>query len=162
MSGGWKRRGGGKERKMKEVKSIDLVLENCEVITIDKDQIGLFHCKDITATISRIASDSIAKQQYCGEFYMEIHKNADRHYNSFGFESDKTVFERLAYADITCILITYEDGTSESCVVPWKDGDRTGTNNEYQTSHISKCGNMHICICKDKSIGDMFNSVLII
>ena len=146
---------------MKEVKSITLVLENCEDIPISKEHIGSFYCKDITATISRTACNSISKEQYCGEFYLEIHKNADRHYSIFGAESDETVFKRLAYPDITGINIIYEDDTAEYCIMPWKDADSTGCNNEYQTSHVSKSGNMHICISRDKSIENMvdFDSI---
>lgn len=146
---------------MQEVKSITIVLENCEEIPISKEHIGSFHCKDITTAIARTSCNSISKEQYCEEFYLEIHKNADRHYSSFGTESDETVFKRLAYPDITGINITYEDDTAEYCIMPWKDGDSTGCNNEYQTSHVSKSGNMHICICRDKSIEDMvdFDSI---
>lgn len=146
---------------MKEVKSIALVLENCEVITIAREHIGKFHCKDITSTIARIACNSISKKQYCGEFYLEMHKNADGHYSSFGEESDETVFKRLAYDDITRIKIIYEDDTVEYYIMPWEDADITGCNNEYQTSYVSKCGNMYICICRDKSIEDMvdFDSI---
>lgn len=146
---------------MKDVKSIDLVLENCEVITISEEHIGSFYCKDITATIARIACNRIAKEQYCREFYLEIHKDADQHYSIFGSKSEETAFKRLACPDITGINITYEDGTTEYCIMPWKDADRTGCNNEYQTSYVSKRGNMHICICKDKSIEDIvdFDSI---
>lgn len=140
---------------MKKVKSITLDLENCEVIPISQEHIGSFYCKDITTVIARIACNSIAKEQYCGEFYLEIHKDADRPYSPFDTESDKTVFERLACPDITGIKITYEDDTAEYYIMPWKDADRSGWNNEYQTSCVSKCGNMHICICRDKSIEDM-------
>ena len=46
---------------MKEVKSIDLVLEKCEVIPIAKEHIGSFHCKDIITAIAGTASNSILK-----------------------------------------------------------------------------------------------------
>jgi len=152
----------GKKRiKMQQVKSITIVLENCEEITISQEHIGSFYCKDITTSIARTACNSITKEQYCKEFYLEIHKNADRYYSFWGIESDKTVFKRLAYPDITGISITYEDDTAEYCIMPWKDADRTRCNNAYQTSYVSKSGNMHICICRDKSIEDMadFDSV---
>lgn len=146
---------------MKRVKSITLVLENCEDIPISKEHIGSFYCEGITATIARISRNSIAKEQCCEEFYLEIHKNADRYYSSFGGESDETVFKRLASPDITAISVTYEDDTTEYCFVPWKDADRTRCNNEYQTSCVSKSGNMHICISRDKSVEDIidFDSV---
>lgn len=50
----------GKQRiKMQDAKSITLVMENCEVITISRELIGSFHCKDITTAIARIACNSI-------------------------------------------------------------------------------------------------------
>ena len=140
---------------MNEVKSITLVLENCEEISISKEHIGSFYCKDITATIARIACNSIAKEQYCGEFYLEIDKDADRPYSVFEIERDKTVFERLACPDITGISIKYEDDTTEYCIMPWKDADRSGWSSAYQTSCVSKSGNMHICISRDKLIEDI-------
>ncbi len=147
-----------KSMSVKEVKSIVLVLENCEVIPISKEHIVSFYCKDIAAVIDRASCNSISKEQYCEELYLEIHKNADRHYSSFGTESGETVFKRLACPDITGIHITYEDDTVQYCIMPWKDGDSTGCNNEYQTSYVSKSGNMHISICKGKSMEDMGNS----
>ncbi len=146
---------------VKEVKSIALVLENCEVIPISKEHIGIFHCKDSTTSITRTSCNSIPKEQYCEEFYLEIHKNADRNYSLFGTESDETVFKRLVCPDITGINIAYEDDTTKYCIMPWKDGDSTGCNNKYQTSYVSKSGNMYIGICRDKSIEDMvdFDSI---
>ena len=69
------------------------------MITIAREHIGSFHCKDITTAIARTACNSISKDQYCGEFYLEIHKDADRYYSSFGTESDETAFKRLAYSE---------------------------------------------------------------
>ena len=140
---------------MNKVKSITLVLENCEEITISEEHIGSFYCADITATIARIACNLIAKEQYCGEFYLEIDKDADMPNSVFETERDQTVFERLACPDITGIKITYEDDTTEYCIMPWKDADHHRCSSVYQTSCVSKSGNMHICISKDKLIEDI-------
>ena len=88
---------------MQEVKSIAIVLENCRAILISEEHIGSFYCKDITTTIYRTVCNSISKEQYCGDFCLEIYKDADRHYSIFGTESDEPVFKRLAYLNITSI-----------------------------------------------------------
>lgn len=143
----------------KQVKSITLVLENCEDITIARKHIGAFYCKDITATITRAACNSIFKEQCCREFFLEIHKDADQPFDSF--RENDTVFSRLTDPDITAVDITYADDTKEYIFVPWKSEERIRCNNEYQTSYVSKCGHMYICISRDESVEDMvdFDSI---
>lgn len=132
---------------MKEVESIELVLENCESITVKRKYIGDFWCDDITSTVARIAMNSISKYQKCKEFFLSLHKDADGIYNSFGSPSKSTVFTRLTdFPDITSVNVKYKDGSEEMYFVPWEDADESGSNNCYQTSFISKCGHIYIYI----------------
>lgn len=132
---------------MNEVESIELVLENCESITIERKYIGDFWCEDITTTVARIAMNSISKYQKCKEFFLSIHKDADCIYNSFGSPSKYTAFTRLTdFPDITSVNVKYKDGIKETYFVTWEDADESGSNNCFQTSFISECGHIYIYI----------------
>ena len=107
---------------MKEVKSIEVILENCECIPFSAEQIGAFWCSDVTADIGRIACGSIAKQIRCKELFLHLRSHANEKYNAFGQQSNDTAFKRLLqHNDITSIGITYADGTHEIVFAPWTD-----------------------------------------
>lgn len=133
---------------MAEVTKIALTLENCEVLTFDRRDVGDFWCKNIHETTSRIASNSIRKHKLCDELFLELHNTAN--------EPRQSPFERLcAYGDITWVEITYDDGTTDDCAVPWNDiGHEV---NGYQSTYLSVPGNLYIYIGKEGSVAGVVN-----
>jgi len=129
----------------RNVKYIQLGLENCEVIDIDIKDInymmvdGIYECDIIGG------SKEVEKRRYCKEVELIINKRADKDYEERWDESLK-VFERLIkFPDI--VGITYLDSNKESIestLVPWFDYD--DEDNNYQTGKIDSAGNLVIHI----------------
>lgn len=141
---------------MSEVKSISLILENCEVLTFDRKYIGEFCVDGITSDIFRIACNSIRKRQRCEKLLLSLRRDADQKYDCFGLPSDATTFKRIdSCPDITSIEITYEDGSMERYCVPWHEGDEYS--NRYQHSYISKMGDLYLYIGREGDIFDAFH-----
>lgn len=139
---------------MQEVKAITLVLKNCECISFQRSQIGVFWCDEIHSCVSRIAMNSISKHLYCKELFVELNKSADQPYETFDQMSERTAFQRLLeFQDITHIEIEYDDGTKEYIAVPWDERD--DYTNLYQSCTKSKSGHLYVLVCPDKKITDV-------
>lgn len=136
---------------MQEVKQIELVFENCEDMTFLPKQIGAFWCSDITAQVGRIACNSISKQLWCKELFLELYPVANQKYDSFGHKSEDTTFERICrFDDITGIEITYEDGSKDYILLPWnEEGNYT---NKHQSSQIDENGRLYVLVSKERDI----------
>lgn len=145
----------------KEIKYIDIALENCEVITIPKQHIGLFTIDKIKRKIDRIACNSIDDYLIAKEFSIQIHKDADVEENldeNFrGFS--KSPFKRLSeHNDITHIYINYEDGSTEEFGIMWY-GD-SDYYNDGQSSAYGKDGHFYILCKKNADINKYFDGYI--
>lgn len=58
-----------------QVKSIELILENCEVIKIDEEYIGDIWMRGIREELARFGCNYIATRKWCKEFFIEIRKD---------------------------------------------------------------------------------------
>jgi len=145
---------------MLEVTSISLILENCEEILFNRPQIGMFWCNEISEEVARFASNCVSKHLVCGELFLEIHKDADQTYDLFGVTSKETKFERIDKCpDITHIDVYYNNGTHDYIAVPWDEENEYY--NLYQTSYISKCGNLYILVSENRQIHEVINKEII-
>jgi hypothetical protein len=144
------------------IRSVDLVLENCEVLTIEGKYIGDFYLGDIRQKIARMACNHIGMEEICHSFYMEIHKDASKDVDCFGIKTN--VFERLqAYSDITQVTVRLYDQYAEEpeedvekrYLLHW--GGDSEYENEYQKSLVADTGWLYIVVEKDKSIEDVFD-----
>ncbi len=137
-----------------EIKYIEFVLENVEVINIDVKNIEYMSINGIADrdTISR-CDKKIDKSKCCQFLHICINKNVDKKYPTDGEASDLTVFERLSkFNDI--VYISYLDGNEnklESIYVPWRDKVTDyflfpGETNLNQSSKIDKDGNLEILV----------------
>ena len=145
---------------MKNIKSIELILENCEVIEIESKYIGMFRMDDIRTSIYRIACNAISKSQTAHSVAIEIFSEANVKYSPFGNCEEQLKFYRLAeWKDITSIELHYEDGSTETYYVDYDDGenDALGAENLNQKNYISTLGNLYIVIEKDKTVFDYFD-----
>ena len=145
---------------MKEVKSIELGFENCEIIEFPKNVLGDVIFDNFSFQVKRVASNSISKSNFVDTVVLEIFKEGDVDYAPFGFEDDKiSKFKRvMAYRDITSVTIKYEDDSEEFYWVDYHTiNDNLGEESDYQKSYISDLGNLYVVIDKEKDIEDFFD-----
>lgn len=143
---------------MDSVKSIGFGFENCEYFNIDAKYFGTLELTDFRIDIQRLACNAILKMDCVDTVVMEIFSEGDDEYSSYG--EDMTKFKRLnMYNDITSIAVVYDDNSEEEYYVNYKEEieDQLGSPNVYQTTYMSKLGNLYIVISKDKGIFDYFN-----
>ena len=149
-----------------KVKYLDLVFENCEYIRIDGKYIGAFLVDDIHTYIARIACNAIEKIETCHTFAVEIHKDADRKYNSFGRESKETAFKRIIdWDDITHVDFVLEETYVKDSETPETEKysyevcwtGESDMENTSQTSYISEPGHMYIVISDKNKFEDIFD-----
>ena len=145
----------------KEVKELIIGFENCEDITIARNGIGEFLLDGIHPVIRRIACNSISKYWVADEVVMEIFKEADRAYHPFGCLDEARTLERLtAFSDITSITVCYTDGSEETYLVNYDEGENEetlGAENINEDIYVSDLGNVYIVISKDKKVKDLFD-----
>lgn len=148
------------------IRSVDLVLENCEVITIEGKYIGDFYLGDIRQEIARMACNHIGIEEICHSFYMEIHKDASK--NVCSLDTATNIFKRLrAYSDITGVTVRLYDQYAEEpeediekhYLLHW--GGDSEYENEYQKSLVANTGWLYLVVEKDKTIADVFDLDLI-
>lgn len=133
----------------KIIQKIEFVLENCDVIIFNKEDIDIMYITDIT---EYIYGDEIHKQ--CQHVFIKIKSEANVLYPQLGTSDEIKKFDRLTeYADITSIEFHYVDGTMDICAVPWNDNDEYI--NRYQQTFIDDNGNLYISIDKKQSIKDV-------
>lgn len=157
---------------MNGISKIEIILENCEVITIEGKYIGAFDVSNIHTSISRMGCNHIGKMQCCESFIIEIYRDANVINKPFGYEDeDQTkIFERIAlYNDITSIEVYYdkkdddykdvETGECDCIYVPYEElnENQLGSPNKYQSTHINKYGDLYIVIDKGNKISDKFD-----
>lgn len=141
---------------MKFIKGIELVLENCDTITIDSEYIGAIFLDDIKRDIWRCATNAIMDAETADHFAIEIFKEVGN-YNSWLENEDMSVFDRLtAWQDITSVIVNYNNDEQETFFVHYDDNNIFCGNNKYQKSYISAVGNLYIVVSKSKNIEDYF------
>lgn len=146
---------------MKEVKRIDLNLENCQIITVDKKYIGEFLCDGIRTSIQRMACNLIGQTISCSTFCISIHHDFTSSKVQWVFgESNEThnPIKRIAAApDIVSVTVYFEDDEANpvEIFVPWNDDD--DNDNRYQKSYINEQGDLFVVISEKLEIEDVFN-----
>jgi hypothetical protein len=151
---------------MKEVISINIILENCENISVAADYIGELYVGEITEEIARIACNAICKIKTADVVAIELLNEFDAApYYAFGVAEYKS--ERkdrlLNCRDITAIDFIYDDGTSEMYYVDYKEEveGALGAENLNQESFLSKDGNVCIVITANEEVRKSFKEEMI-
>lgn len=140
---------------MRLVKSIDLVFENCEVISFDLKVLGAFLIDDIHPNIRNLGCNAIGKMLCADTVVLEIFKEGNAEYHPFQESTHK--FDRILNSkDITQITVKYQDG-EEDYWVQYKGV----YSNEYQKNYLSKQGNLYIVIGKGKKLHQFFDKNMI-
>lgn len=144
---------------MNNVKSIDIVFENCEAYTFPKEDIGYFEISDIREAIFRCACNAISKYKTAYCVNIEIFDTNRLQEDCIDSNVVADVFARIAnHNDITQIHIHYEDGTEEQYLVDYNElNEALGAPNKNQKSYISDLGNLYIVISEKEKLEDVFN-----
>jgi len=139
---------------MKEIQSIELLLENMEAIRLSPDEVKNFYCNGITGVITKVTHDCVLSRNTCREMCLELCGSANKKYDSFGEESKLRAFERLTTPDIVIVEVKYTDGNEDEVYVPWNE-DKEDING-YQTSYITPRGDLRIYIGEEKDVREVF------
>lgn len=143
-----------------QIKKIKIVLENCEIITIDGKYIGDFTIKNIQHSIERLTCNYIAQMDTCTHFSIQIHRDAALN-QKMEFTMGKTnekrnPLERINDTpDITAIYVYFEDDDCKPIYVPWSGNSEYY--NEAQKTYINKFGDLYIVIDEKSKLEDVYD-----
>lgn len=142
---------------MKEViKRIDIIFENCEVLYIPIERIGLLTIEDIHTTIGRTAINSFDRYETANTIFIEI----------FNRTKDLSLNRIVKHNDITSIDVVFHNISEntervDSYFVDYREPegqeDAIGVSNLNQKNFIRESGDICICISKTKRISDFID-----
>src|SRR5690606_31857933 len=135
------------------LKNVEIVLENCEVITIPAEDFEYLSIQDVKESCY-IHSSSFRVDKISSDIHMAIKDSANilENYPSMTFEEQTQLpFDRLLnYADITQIHFKFEDKNESYVVyVDWHDEDEYS--NRYQKGEFED-GQLIIIINEENSL----------
>ena len=139
------------------IKKIELVFENCEVIILYPEDLENFIVQNFTSNIHRCACNSISKFT-SADVYFCIFKEA-RRTEKTPWGANQDIFDRInSYNDITSIDITYDNDKVETIYTIWKDEDCYAESNEYQKVRLTERGDLKVFIAKcNQELWEEFN-----
>lgn len=133
------------------IKELNIFLENCDVVGIDKNNIAKLVLRGIHGAYS-YDPPSEAQISIVSKVYMVLSKNADLPHKKWGIKDcETTVFKRLlACNDIVAVVLIHDDGRKECYYVDYREGTSAGCN-EVQSTWLDDNENLVI------KIGDFSN-----
>jgi len=135
----------------KQIEKVEIVLENCQIITVEGKHIGDFNCYDIKHSINRTACNSIDEMYTCESFSMSINRES-----AIKVFPDVNAFTRIMkYPDITSIYIYFTNKKDAKQIYMKWNGDIC--TNEYQKSYINQFGDLFIVIDEKLEISDVYD-----
>ena len=128
------------------IKELNIFLENCDVVGVDRENI----CKLVLRGIHGAYSydpPSEAQISIVSKVYMVLSKNADLPHKKWGIKDcETTVFKRLlACNDIVAVVLIHDDGRKECYYVDYQEGASAGCN-ELQSTWLDDNENLVIKI----------------
>ena len=136
----------------KNIKKIEFVLENLEIVTFKPEELGELHRGKITECVNRVACNSIAKSKVADDIAIEIFKKAQFQKSPMEGIKKKDYFKRIIkFPDITHINLIYSDDTEDYLSVIWEEDEKNDDINLLQKSMLSDLGNLYIIITSDKT-----------
>jgi hypothetical protein len=104
----------------RKIDHIDLVLENCEVITVYHDNIERIFTGKVYKMLHS-QQDDIWDSQWTNFLNLKLKKSANTFvFTNEGKAGERTALDRLKARDITHIDIHYTEGANDYISVPWK------------------------------------------
>jgi len=144
----------------KQIEKIELLLENCEIITVEGKHIGDLQIENIVYSINRMACNYIAERFMCKSFSMSIHRDCalnTKIETTFGkANEERNPVQRIHdHKDIVSVHIHFSDGIEKHIYLEW-DGE-SGYENKYQDTYINNFGDLFIVAGMNKKIEDVFD-----
>lgn len=140
----------------KNVKRLELVRENCDIISVDAIDIARIYLNDISSDVYVDAGGAYAKVQYADTIYIKFKPSANKdHYELECIDLEQPIFELLNLNDIAGLDMFFDDGTSEYIQIQWLDDD-AGVNH-YQQNYMDDDGNLYIGIGEYADVKSFFN-----
>ncbi|UXR08197.1 hypothetical protein [Staphylococcus phage vB_ScaM-V1SC04] len=104
------------------IKYIDLVLENCDVVRLEPKDVKRFHVDGITEGIDYYGTSHISRTRRCTYFGILIDNPKEIPQVGFIYPDNTDAYEMItAYSDITAIDIIYDDDTNEYIYVDFNE-----------------------------------------
>lgn len=141
-----------------DIKQITFELENCDVITIDGEDISHLRIDNIGRSIRKIGSVYVSNSYIAKDFVIKIDKRANIQYKQFGYLEETYIFARLtSFPDIVDVVVTLinDDGSYSkySILLDWSgESDEI---NEFQTTYFNKTGDLYIVVSKNEQASDI-------
>lgn len=130
----------GVEYKLKEFKEIEIVFENCEVITIKREDIYSYSFSEVSKEYTYFG-DIEESLRTAKKVALTLNPSADKDYTPFGLDDvdiSTNVFERIMqYRDIVSIDLIYSEDKEKRFFVPWdysNEDDNKWQKAEYVTN----------------------------
>lgn len=134
------------------LEKVDIVFENCEVISIPYSHIKYMGVENITSSLYKhFNNDKLDEMLQSDYVKIILSKNANVECDGFPFKNSLTVFERLEWNDITHLDIfykDYEDGQVKNKYIAVNWDDTNEWKNTYQVTKVDKRGNLTATIGK--------------
>lgn len=130
------------------MKEIRILLENCDVITVDGKDVKFLDMEHISKLPQDINIVCQTTREMCttDRVTLILSKDANLPHREFGVFDETTVFKRLMRRrDIVALTIVYEDGKEISFHGPY-DEFAHGFDNKLQTTELDSNGNLVIKI----------------
>lgn len=139
-----------------EIKRIRFIFENCETFEISGKDIGDFLLEDIHTSYARMPNIELGIHKFvrADKFVIEIHRRANTTYKCGDDEMYK--FDRILHYDGIAQIELYMDNQYQTYFLTWANEFKN--ENDYQSSFLSKCGHLYLCISKDGKVDDFIDS----
>ncbi|WBF81714.1 hypothetical protein [Staphylococcus virus vB_SurM-PSU5] len=122
------------------IKYIDLVLENCDVVRLEPKDVKRFHVDGITEGIDYYGTSHISRTRRCTYFGILIDNPKEIPQVGFSYPDNTNAYEMIiAYSDITAIDIIYDDDTNEYTYVDFNEHNdfyNINQKNEYYNNML--------------------------
>lgn len=139
---------------MKDIKLVELVFENCEVLNVPIEFIGLLEINGIRTKRSMLKNRSEGKfteTTFIDNFAMAINRklNDSKEHFETTWSTEYPLTRIDAFNDITGINIFFTDETSEEYYPTWVDDGKDEYSNTLQKSKINSHGDLFLGIDKN-------------
>ena len=123
---------------LKDIISIEICFENCDVVEVDREHIESFSMSDIIMTIGMCAN-AVIEHEVAKRTYIELDKHC---FGNKTWLGEDLLDRILNFKDITAIDVKFNDGTSRRVGCMW-DGDDE-YRNSLQKTYITTYDNLII------------------
>lgn len=140
---------------MREIKSVILGFENCEVLEIPYSFIGLMELSNIKTSMSAVKQygNELTSRQECGTFVMALNRglNGSKEHYLTSWSMEKPIDRIHSYKDIVSVEIVFTDETKDEFYLNWDETD-DGYTNVNQNTQMNKLGDLFIEVRSDSDV----------